>query len=159
MLPARSRVHRSGEFRTVVRCGVRAGRPTVVVHAARPAQPARTPELSTGPVDNSLFSGNASSPHEVTEADPRVGFIVSKAVGNAVTRNRVKRRLRHLSRDLLRTTPDRTLLVVRALPGSSARPERLADDLGSAWSRALRKLETRASGPTKDRASARDHRS
>jgi ribonuclease P protein component len=94
----------------------------------------------------------------VTEADPRVGFIVSKAVGNAVTRNRVKRRLRHLSRDLLRTTPDHTLLVVRALPGSSARPERLADDLGSAWSGALRKLETRTSGLTKDRASARDHR-
>lgn len=158
MLPARSRVHRSGEFRTVVRCGVRAGRPTVVVHAARQAQPTRTSELSTGPVDNSLPSRNALSPLEVTEADPRVGFIVSKAVGNAVTRNRVKRRLRHLSRDLLRTTPDHTLLVVRALPGSSARPERLADDLGSAWSGALRKLETRTSGLTKDRASARDHR-
>lgn len=137
MLPARSRVHRSGEFRTVVRCGVRAGRPTVVVHAAMS-------ELSTGSVDNS--SPSALPPNEVTDVDPRVGFIVSKAVGNAVTRNRVKRRLRHLSRDLLRMTPDRTLLVVRALPGASARPERLVDDLGSAWSGALRKLDARSAG-------------
>ena len=29
---------------------------------------------------------------------PRVGFVVSKAVGPAVTRNLVKRRLRHLAR-------------------------------------------------------------
>ena len=32
----------------------------------------------------------------------RVGFVVSKAVGNAVIRNRVKRRLRHLMRDARR---------------------------------------------------------
>lgn len=139
MLPARSRVHRSGEFRTAVRCGVRAGRPTVVVHAVR-LEPAGSPELSTGSVDN-------SSPVQGTdETDPRVGFIVSKAVGNAVTRNRVKRRLRHLSRDLLRTTPDRTLVVVRALPGASARPERVTEDLGSAWTGVLRKLDARQAG-------------
>ncbi|MDH3189876.1 MAG: ribonuclease P protein component [Acidimicrobiia bacterium] len=31
---------------------------------------------------------------------PRLGLIVSKSVGNAVTRNRVKRRLRHTVRDV-----------------------------------------------------------
>lgn len=135
MLPTRSRVHRSGEFRAVVRRGVRAGRPCVVVHAARAAQ-AALPDLSTGPVDNmvdAVVSGGTG--------EPRVGFVVSKAVGNAVTRNRVKRRLRHLSRDLLVTTPEGILLVVRALPGASAHPDRLVEDLGGAWASAIRKLE------------------
>lgn len=51
-----------------------------------------------------------------------VGFTVSKAVGNAATRNRVKRRLRHLTREHLATLqglPGRAALVVRALPASA----------------------------------------
>ncbi len=52
----------------MVRGGVRVGRPTLVVHALRKPGP-----------------------------PSRAGFVVSKAVGNAVTRNRVKRRLRHLA--------------------------------------------------------------
>ena len=50
----------------------------------------------------------------------RVGFVVSKAVGNAVARNRVKRRLRHLTREHLEGLPGRGVLVVRALPASAA---------------------------------------
>ena len=48
-----------------------------------------------------------------------VGFVVSKAVGNAVVRNRVKRRLRHLTREqlpVLAALPGSAVLVVRALP-------------------------------------------
>jgi ribonuclease P protein component len=45
---------------------------------------------------------------------PRIGFVVSRAVGNAVTRNRVKRRLRALLRG--HDLPAGALLVVRALP-------------------------------------------
>jgi len=51
---------------------------------------------------------------------PRVGFVVSRAVGNAVIRNRVKRRLRHLVREHLASLPDSAVLVVRALPGAAA---------------------------------------
>jgi len=46
----------------------------------------------------------------------RVGFTVSRAVGKAVIRNRVRRRLRHLVRGYLASLPDGSLLVVRAHP-------------------------------------------
>ncbi len=51
---------------------------------------------------------------------PRVGFVVSRAVGNAVVRNRVKRRLRHLVREHLSSLPGSAVLVVRALPAAAA---------------------------------------
>jgi ribonuclease P protein component len=64
----------------------------------------------------------------------RVGFTVSKAVGNAATRNRVKRRLRHLTREhlpSLEELPGRAALVVRALPAAAeASYASLGDDLG-----------------------------
>ena len=82
--------------------------------------------------------------HAVLGADPqsRVGFVVSKAVGGAVVRNRVKRRLRHLvAAELARTggtdADAPRDVVVRALPASSSSPERLSDDLASAWSQAM----------------------
>jgi len=71
------------------------------------------------------------------DAEPgpvQVGFTVSKAVGNAVTRNRVKRRLRHLTREhlpALEELPGRAALVVRALPASAeASYAALGADLG-----------------------------
>jgi len=68
----------------------------------------------------------------------RVGFVVSKKVGNAVTRNRVKRRLRHLARDLEAPCP--TDVVVRALPAAATEPHQLRDDLVHAWSRAFARV-------------------
>ena len=47
---------------------------------------------------------------------PRVGFVVSKAVGGAVVRNRTKRRLRALMAARLDTLPAGTDVVVRANP-------------------------------------------
>ena len=73
------------------------------------------------------------------ESSAQVGFVVSKAVGNAVVRNRVKRRLRHLTRDhlpQLQALPGRVVLVVRALPASAeASYDRLGDDLRSCLAR------------------------
>ena len=50
----------------------------------------------------------------------RVGFVVSKAVGPAVVRGRVKRRLRAVLSSRLDVLPADGLLVVRALPAAAA---------------------------------------
>ncbi len=47
----------------------------------------------------------------------RFGFIVPKAVGGAVVRNRVRRRLRAVSHELLPSIALGTDVVIRALPG------------------------------------------
>ncbi len=63
----------------------------------------------------------------------RAGFVIPRAVGNAVTRNTVRRRLRHLLRDRLPTLPENSLVVVRAMPGAAVRSYReLGRDLDAA---------------------------
>ena len=52
--------------------------------------------------------------------EPLVGYIVSKKVGNAVVRNRIQRRLRHVMVSVLTQLPAGSLLVVRVLPGADA---------------------------------------
>jgi ribonuclease P protein component len=105
VLPSEHRLSDGASFRQTVRVGRRAGSRTVVVHLADEVDP----------------SGRVSS--------PRVGFVVSKAVGNAVVRNRVKRRLRHLAREHVPSLPGSAVLVVRALPaaGSASYSELSAD--------------------------------
>lgn len=80
--------------------------------------------------------------HAVRSDSPptRVGFVVSKAVGNAVVRNRVKRRLRHLAQAWVPASPFTVFAVVRALPGCVKRPADVAGDFASAWAEALSKL-------------------
>jgi ribonuclease P protein component len=69
-----------------------------------------------------------------------VGFIVSKAVGGAVARNQVKRRLRHLARERLTSLPGSAVLVVRALPAAgSASSAELGADLDRALGRVLQR--------------------
>jgi ribonuclease P protein component len=50
---------------------------------------------------------------------PRVGFVVSKAVGNAVVRNRTKRRLRASVSTRLTGIPAGLDVVVRANPAAA----------------------------------------
>ncbi len=64
----------------------------------------------------------------------RVGFIVSKAVGNSVVRHRVTRRLRHLMRDRLAVLPPGSEVVVRALaPAATASSVMLGNDVDAAF--------------------------
>ncbi|MEW1923489.1 ribonuclease P protein component [Streptomyces sp. NPDC088360] len=118
MLPTEHRLRRREDFATAVRRGRRAGRPVLVVH------------LRSGPTD----------PHAPGESVPptRAGFVVSKAVGGAVVRSKVKRRLRHLMRDRVAQLPPGSLVVVRALPGAGdAAHAQLAQDLDAALQRLL----------------------
>jgi len=112
VLPRASRLNHPADFRSTIGRGVRVARPTLVVHAGRAAE-----------------RGTA-----------QVGFVVSKAVGNAVVRNRVKRRLRHLAAAQLASTLGGLDVVVRALPPAADPSADLAGDLASAWTRALRRL-------------------
>jgi ribonuclease P protein component len=71
-----------------------------------------------------------------TQSATRVGFVVSKAVGGAVVRNTVTRRLRALIRERLDALPAGTSLVVRALPASAtATSAELAADLDACLAR------------------------
>ena len=54
----------------------------------------------------------------VSSEPSRFGFIVTKAVGNAVTRNLIRRRLRSISREILPGIGLGRDIVIRALPGS-----------------------------------------
>ncbi|TNM69039.1 ribonuclease P protein component [Streptomyces sp. NP160] len=109
MLPAPHRLRRPADFSAVVRRGRRAGRRHLVLHLLEP----------TGP--------------EEAAAPVRVGFVVSKAVGGSVVRNRVERRLRHLVAAQLGALPPGARAVVRANPAAAAaRSDVLGRDLASA---------------------------
>lgn len=77
----------------------------------------------------------ASAVSEQAAEATQVGFVVSKSVGNAVVRNRVKRRLRHLVAASFPTVPGGTAIVIRALPPAATRPDLLAGDFERAWRR------------------------
>lgn len=70
---------------------------------------------------------------------PRFGFIIARNVGNAVTRNRVRRRLKAASFDLRERFPAGAEIVYRAFPAAAeaSYPElyrdlsRVADRVGS----------------------------
>jgi ribonuclease P protein component len=117
VLPAGHRLRSSADFAAVLRGpgGARAGSTMVVVHANQADTRAGLP--------------------------PRVGFVVSKAVGGAVVRNRTKRRLRALVAARLPLLPSGTDLVVRANPvAAQANSVDLASELDGVLTRLLRKL-------------------
>ncbi|MFE0459931.1 ribonuclease P protein component [Kitasatospora sp. NPDC058965] len=141
MLPSENRLRRRQDFATAVKRGRRAGRPLLVVHLRREDERAE-------PV-----GGYSDSHPHVAEGLPsaRAGFVVSKAVGPAVVRNLVKRRLRHLVRERLTRLPAGSLIVVRALPdAANASYSDLAHDLDAALKRLLRTdpAAEAGSGPT-----------
>jgi ribonuclease P protein component len=138
VLPSENRLRRRQDFATAVKRGRRAGRPLLVVHLHREGAP-----------EGGADRNSDSHPH-VAEGLPsaRAGFVVSKAVGSAVVRNLVKRRLRHLVRERLPRLPAGSLIVVRALPpAGSATYLDLEHDLDAALRRLLR-AEPTGSAPT-----------
>ena len=112
MLPAAHRMRLKSDFEAAVRRGRRAGRRNLVVHAV-------------------ICEGNG-------DAVARVGFVVSRAVGSAVVRNRVRRRLRAAMAVRAASLPRGALLVVRANPAAAgASSGVLTADLDAALPRVL----------------------
>lgn len=75
---------------------------------------------------------------EIRVGGPRFGLVVSKAVGDSVTRHRVSRRLRHVAGSLLAELDDDLLVVIRANPASvSATHSELLRDLRSGLASAV----------------------
>ncbi|WP_105566694.1 ribonuclease P protein component [Microbacterium halophytorum] len=91
MLAKANRLTRGAEYRHVSRRGVRGAGPHLVTHI--------------------VLTGE--------EREPRFGFIVTKAVGNAVVRNTVRRRLKAICAEALPDVPKGADVVIRALPSSS----------------------------------------
>lgn len=115
MLPAQNRMTRSTEFGATVSRGTRAAQPDLVVYCLRSDQ--------------------------TEDIGPRVGLVVSKAVGNAVQRHQVSRRLRHVARTVLPELHPADRVVIRALPGSrQAVSPRLEKELRTA----LQRIRTRS---------------
>ena len=116
MLPQQTRMRSPDEFRRTLRSGRRAG--------------------------GAVISGALLLPASAvpTGAGPKVGLVVSRAVGSAVVRNRVKRRLRELMRRRVASLPGGCLLVLRAHPAAAgARQADLAVDLDLVLGRLLRR--------------------
>lgn len=109
MLPAKLRLTRRDDFALAIRRGRRVSAPGIVLHA----------HPGTG-------SGT-----------PRIGFIVNRAVGNAVERNEVRRRLRHLVAARTEAIAPGARLVVRATPSAgTASFQALADSVAVALAKA-----------------------
>jgi len=123
VLPARHRLRSSADFAAVFRGargagGSRSGSSLIVVHA-------------------NLTDARAGQP-------PRVGLVVSRAVGNAVVRNRTKRVLRALMSTRVGQLPDGVDVVIRAnadLPGAPTAI--LAHDLDRSLTTVLRRVAPR----------------
>ena len=110
-------MRRRRDFTAAVRRGSRSGRKLLTGH---------------------LFVPAAGAPGE--DCPPRAGFVVSRAVGIAVVRNRVRRRLRVLVREYLSSLPRGSLLVVRAHPqAATASQADLAAELGLVMSTLVRR--------------------
>ena len=123
MLPAGHRLRTSAEFSAALRGSggapaVRFGSRLIVVHAT-------------------MTDARAGLP-------PRVGFVVSKAVGGAVVRNRTKRRLRAILASRVGRLPEGSDVVIRANPvAAQADSRELATDLDRLLERTLASLQER----------------
>jgi ribonuclease P protein component len=111
VLPAPARLRQRAEFTATVQRGRRGRSSLLSVH------------LDRAPV----------------AAPSRAGFIVSRAVGGAVVRNQVARRLRHLIAPRLDQLPSSSRVVVRAFPtAATATSAQLAAALDQALAQAQR---------------------
>ncbi|PXA82202.1 ribonuclease P protein component [Auritidibacter sp. NML120779] len=130
MLPRMNRIRKGKDFARTIRSGTRAGGRNIVVSVA--------------------FQQQSENPEGLNPT--RVGFITSKAVGNAVTRKTVQRRLRAAVASLFQedhfpvgdhSSPAQDV-VIRALPRSAQVDyHELRSDVAGQWLHAMKKMAQR----------------
>jgi ribonuclease P protein component len=114
VLPADHRLADPTSFRRATRLGRKAGSRLLVTHLLVAEQP------------------------DAPGRPAKVGFVVSRAVGTAVRRNLVRRRLRHALRDRIALLPPASVLVVRAHAAAASAPyAELAAELDRCLRRSL----------------------
>jgi ribonuclease P protein component len=136
VLPARHRLRTATDFSATLRgAGAARSGGRLLVVAGRYATP-------VGAADADDASGASGVADDHTADRPaRVGFVVSKAVGGAVIRNRTKRVLRHLVVARLNRIPPGCDVVVRANPAAAgASTAELAAELDRALDTVVRRL-------------------
>jgi len=118
VLARANRIVSGSDYRSVVRRGRRSATAHVVVSVVR-----RTP-------------GGAVA----VDAPTRFGFIVAKTVGNAVTRNLLRRRFKAIAHELLTEVPTGHDVVIRALPAAAgATWPTLLEDVSRSFARGVEK--------------------
>jgi ribonuclease P protein component len=119
---AADRLHRSAEFIRLQRIGARFQSPHFV-----------------------LYAGTLENEPERS----RLGVTVSRRIGNAVIRNRVKRRVREIFRGRIRATlaPGTSIVVIARAGAGSLATNSIADELVAA----ARNLSGRVAGKTAER--------
>ena len=109
MLSAKNRLRTSSDFSRATKTGHRASSQQLVLY----------------------FLHHADLPVE-----PQLGLIISKNIGNSVTRHTVARQLRHIARQHISTFPPHTQVVVRVLKKS----ESYTEDLTALMAKAVKRL-------------------
>ena len=94
VLAKKNRVLTGSDFKSTVRRGRRSSSDHCVVYAVRTSEPEPS----------------------------RFGFIIAKSVGNAVVRNRMRRRLRSIAADFLPSSVLGETVVIRMLPPAAKLP-------------------------------------
>lgn len=122
------------DFTTVLRRRRRVSSHDLVIHYLIPDSVA---------VTSPPARGDQAACDELVQDRRRMGLAVSKSVGNAVTRNKVKRRFRQLARAKEGLLPSCCDLVIRAKPGAADVPFR---DLDQQMDRLFRNLTLRVGG-------------
>lgn len=91
MLPKKNRMKKTENFKFTVKSGTRIKSRNIVLYGIKTDK----------------------------QQETKIGFIVAKSVGNAAKRNKVKRRLRAISKKILEKFPENNFFVLRALTDSA----------------------------------------
>lgn len=136
-LPVSSRLRSSGEFALVRKKGTTFPGKFLVLSVLTPDALSQTEdqgESNIGTMDCNGETNLPSAPHPQTPSPTRYGFITTKKVGNAVTRNRLRRQLREIAR-LNPLLPGHWVVTILRWRAAQASFEELRQD----WLRAAKR--------------------